>query len=213
MYNLSIGKRFLFAKIDDKGKIKMRKLVLFLHASLDGFVEGPNGAMDIGWIAYDADLEKYAEKVLNTADTVIWGRRTYQMMHDYWPTVPANPSASPYERHHADWIEQVDKIVFSRTLKEVEWHHTRLVQDNVKKEINRLKQQPGQDMVILGSPRLAHSLMALDLIDEYKITISPVLIGQGLPLFQGIKNKVDLKLLENQSFDSDALGLTYQTIR
>ncbi|WP_415625646.1 dihydrofolate reductase family protein [Oenococcus sp.] len=188
----------------------MRKLVLFLHASLDGFVEGPNGAMDIGWIAYNADLEKYAEKVLNTAGTVIWGRGTYQMMYDYWPTVSANPSASPYERRHADWIEKIDKIVFSRTLNEVAWHHTRLVQDNVEEEINRLKQQPGQDMVILGSPRLAHSLMALDLIDEYKITISPVLIGQGLPLFQGIKNKVDLKLLENQSFNSGALGLTYQ---
>ncbi|EHN59701.1 dihydrofolate reductase family protein [Oenococcus kitaharae] len=191
----------------------MRKLVLFLHASLDGFVEGPKGAMDIGWIAYDSDLEKYAEKVLSTADTVIWGRGTYQMMYDYWPTVPTNPSASPYERRHADWIEKVDKVVFSKTLTEVEWHHTRLVKDHIEKEINRLKQRPGQDLVILGSPRLAHSLMALDLIDEYKITISPVLLGQGLPLFQGLKQKVNLKLLENQSFDSGALGLTYQAIR
>jgi dihydrofolate reductase len=73
----------------NKGELKMRKLVLFLHASLDGIVEGPNGEMDIGWVSYDADLEKHAKEILSTADTVIWGRRTYQMMHSYWPSVPS----------------------------------------------------------------------------------------------------------------------------
>ncbi|MFF2089541.1 dihydrofolate reductase family protein [Paenibacillus sp. NPDC058174] len=191
----------------------MRKLVLFLHASLDGFVEGPNGAMDIGWVSYDADLEKHAKEILSTADTVIWGRGTYQMMHSYWPSVPSNPSASQHERDHAEWIEKTAKLVFSTTLDQVEWNNSRLVKENVEEEINKLKQQPGKDMVILGSPRFAHQLMQLDLIDEYKITVSPVLIGKGLPLFQGIKEKVNLKLIENKTFDSGAIALAYQTVR
>ncbi|WP_276353251.1 dihydrofolate reductase family protein [Cohnella caldifontis] len=191
----------------------MRKLVLFLHASLDGFVEGPNGEMDIGWVSYDADLEKHAKEILSTADAVIWGRGTYQMMHGYWPSVPSDPSASQHELEHAAWIEQTSKIVFSTTLEKVEWNNSRLVKENVKEEILNLKEQPGKDMVILGSPRLAHRLMQLDLIDEYKITVSPVLIGSGLPLFQGLREKINLKLIENKTFDSGAIGLYYQTVR
>ncbi|WP_433619359.1 dihydrofolate reductase family protein [Paenibacillus cellulositrophicus] len=191
----------------------MRKLVLFLHSSLDGFVEGPNGEMDIGWVSYDADLEKLAKEFLNTADTVIWGRGTYQMMHSYWPSVPSNPSASQHELDHAEWIEKTNKVVFSTTLEKVEWNNSRLVKNNVKEEIMNLKQQPGRDMVILGSPRFAHYLMELDLIDEYKITVSPVLIGSGLPLFQGIKEKINLKLIDNKTFDSGAIGLVYQAVR
>jgi dihydrofolate reductase len=191
----------------------MRKLVLFLHASLDGFVEGPNGEMDIGWVSYDADLEKHAKEILSTADTVIWGRGTYQMMHSYWTSVPSNPSASQHERDHAEWIEKTAKIVFSTTLVKVEWNNSRLVKQNIEEEIKNLKQQPGKDMVILGSPRLAHYLMQFDLIDEYKITVSPVLIGSGLPLFQGLKEKINLKLIENKTFDSGAIGLIYETVR
>lgn len=134
----------------------MRKLVLFLHASLDGFVEGPKREMDIGWVSYDADLENHAKEILSTADTVIWGRGTYQMMHSYWPSVPSNPSASQYELNHAEWIEKTDKIVFSTTLEEVEWNNSRLVKENIEEEIKNLKQQTGEDMVILGSPRFAH---------------------------------------------------------
>ncbi|WP_134687362.1 dihydrofolate reductase family protein [Brevibacillus migulae] len=191
----------------------MRKLVLFLHASLDGFVEGPDGAMDIGWVSYDNDLAKHAAQILSTADTVLWGRGTYQMMFNYWPTVPSNPSSSEHELEHAEWIEQTSKIVFSKTLDKVEWNNSRLVKENVKEEIQNLKEQPGKDIVILGSPRFAHHVMGLDLIDEYKITVSPVLIGSGLPLFQGLQEKTKLKLIENKTFDSGAIGLYYQTVR
>lgn len=191
----------------------MRKLVLFLHSSLDGFVEGPNGAMDIGWVSYDNDLAAHAKNILSTADTVMWGRGTYEMMYSYWPTVPSNPSSAQHELDHAEWIEKTTKIVFSTTLEKVEWNNSRLVKDQVKEEILSLKQQPGGDMVILGSPRFAHHLMELDLIDEYKITVSPVLIGSGLRLFQGLKEKTNLKLIESKTFDSGALGLDYQVVR
>jgi dihydrofolate reductase len=195
-----------------KRRIEMRKLVLFLHASLDGFVEGPNGEMDIGWIAYDGELEKHAKHILSTVDTVLWGRSTYQGMHQYWSSVPSNPSASQHEMEHAKWIEQTAKVVFSTTLDKVEWNNSRLVKANIVEEILNLKQQPGKDMIILGSPRFAHHLMQLGLIDEIKITVTPVLIGSGLPLFQGIQDRVNLKLIENKTFDSGVIGLTYQTI-
>ncbi|MNN03174.1 hypothetical protein D3C81_1158540 [compost metagenome] len=134
-------------------------------------------------------------------------------MHSYWPSVPSNPSASQHERDHAEWIDKTEKIVFSTTLENVDWNNSRLVNKDIENEIRHLKQQPGKDMVILGSPRLAHHFMQLDLIDEYKITVSPVLIGKGLPLFQGLKEKINLKLIENKTFDSGAIGLVYQTVK
>lgn len=191
----------------------MRKLVVFLHSSLDGFVEGPQGAMDIGWIAYNNELEDFADKVLGTADTIVWGRKTYEMMYGYWPTVPSDENANEHELNHAKWIENVEKVVFSKTLSKVDWHNSKLVQDNVEAEINHLKQQEGGDIVVLGSPRFAHHLLALNLVDEFKITVSPTLIGDGLPLFKNIKEQTDLTLKAHQVFESGALGLTYQTIK
>lgn len=188
----------------------MRKLVVFLHSSLDGFVEGPQGAMDIGWITYNHELEGFANEVLQTADTIVWGRKTYEMMYDYWPTVPSNENASEHELNHAKWIENVEKVIFSKALNSVDWHNSRLVKKNVKDEIIHMKQQEGKDIVVLGSPRFAHYLMQLDVVDEYKITVSPILIGKGLPLFQNIHEQVDLKLIDSQTFESGALGLIYQ---
>src|SRR5215471_12795644 len=127
----------------------MRKLVSFLHSSLDGFVEGPKGAMDIDFVAYDKDLEAEATEVLSTVDTVIWGRGTYEMMSSYWPTVRDNPDASDYELSHLKWVENVEKVVFSRTLSEANWKNSRLVKEGLVEEIQRLKELPGQDMLIL----------------------------------------------------------------
>ncbi|MDW4195902.1 dihydrofolate reductase family protein [Staphylococcus saprophyticus] len=190
----------------------MRKLIVFLHSTLDGFVEGPKGAMDIGWVAYNEELEKFADNVLSNTDTIVWGRKTYEMMYDYWPTVPSDENANEHELNHAQWIENVEKVVFSKALNHVEWSNSKLVKDHVEEEINKLKQQEGGDIVVLGSPRFAHYLMQLNLVDEYKITISPTLIGKGLPLFQNIHDKVDLKLIKSETFESGTLGLNYQVL-
>lgn len=186
--------------------MNMRKLIVFLHSTLDGFVEGPKGAMDIGWVAYNEELEKFADDVLSNTDTIVWGRKTYEMMYDYWPTVPSDENANEHELNHAQWIENVEKVVFSKALNHVEWSNSKLVKDHVEEEINKLKQQEGGDIVVLGSPRFAHYLMQLNLVDEYKIIISPTLIGKGLPLFQNIHDKVDLKLIKSETFESGALG-------
>lgn len=192
--------------------MNMRKLIVFLHSTLDGFVEGPKGAMDIGWVAYNEELEKFADDVLSNTDTIVWGRKTYEMMYDYWPTVPSDENANEHELNHAQWIENVEKVVFSKALNHVEWSNSKLVKDHVEEEINKLKQQEGGDIVVLGSPRFAHYLMQLNLVDEYKITISPTLIGKGLPLFQNIHDKVDLKLIKSETFESGTLGLNYQVL-
>lgn len=191
----------------------MRNVILFLHSSLDGFVEGPKGEMDIGWVSYNEELEKHAREILSTVDTVLWGRGTYQMMENYWTSVPSNPEASEYEIEHAKWIEETSKVVFSTTLEKAEWNNTKLVKENIEEEIKNIKKQPGKDIIILGSPRFAHALMELDLIDVLKITISPVIIGNGLPLFKASELKRNLTLVENKTFNSGAIGLTYNILK
>jgi dihydrofolate reductase len=191
----------------------MRNVILFLHSSLDGFVEGPKGEMDIGWVSYNEELERHAKEILSTVDTVLWGRGTYQMMENYWTSVPSNPAASEYEIEHAKWIEETSKVVFSTTLEKAEWNNTKLVKENIEEEIKNIKKQPGKDIVILGSPRFAHCLMELDLIDVIKMTISPVIIGSGLPLFKVSEYKRNLSLVENKTFNSGVIGLTYNIVK
>lgn len=191
----------------------MRKVVVFLHASLDGMVEGANGVMDIGWIAYDDDLAKHAAEIVSTVDTVLWGRGTYLGMQSYWPTVPANPAASPHELAHAAWLDATEKVVFSTTLAGTDWVNSRLVKGSVAEEIAALKTRPGRDMLVLGSPRFAHHLMRLGLVDEFKITVSPVVLGSGLPLFDDIPERIDLKLVRHKTFGSGVVALDYETVR
>jgi dihydrofolate reductase len=188
----------------------MRKVILFMHVSLDGYVQGPN-EWDLSFLTYDEELEKYAKDIINPMDTVLWGRGTYLGMKDYWTSVPANPSATEHEIEHAQWLDKTTKIIFSTTLDKTEWNNSRLVKENIAEEIINLKQQPGKDMIIIGSPRFAHSLMQLDLIDEYQITVHPVALSSGLPLFKDLKDRLNLKLIENKIFKSGVVGLHYQT--
>jgi dihydrofolate reductase len=187
----------------------MRKVVLFMHISLDGFAAGPNGELD--WISYDEELEKYAEGIVSTVGAALYGRVTYQMMESYWPTVLTNPSATRHEIEHAHWVENIPKVVFSKTLEKVEWNNTRLIKDNIAEEISKLKQQPGKDLVIFGSPGLAQTFIQLDLIDEYHLTVNPVVLGSGMSLFKELKDRVALKLLNTKTFGSGVIALHYET--
>lgn len=185
----------------------MRKVVLFMHISLDGFAAGPNGELD--WISYDQELEQYAEEVVSTVGAPLYGRVTYQMMESYWPTVLTNPSASKHELEHAQWVENVPKIVFSRSLDQVTWNNARLIKDNIAEEVAKLKQQPGKDLVIFGSPGLTHTFMQLDLIDEYRLTVNPIILGRGMPVFQDIPAKTELTLLNQRTFNSGVVAFHY----
>ena len=189
----------------------MRKVISFVHISLDGFATGPNGELE--WAIVDEELTPYVDGLFRSVDTALYGRVTYQLMHGYWPTVFTDPEASPRELAHARWVENVSKIVFSRTLAHAEWKNTRLVKDQIREEIETLKQQPGLDLMIFGSPRLTHTFMHLGLIDEYRLFLNPIVLGGGIPLFQDIKEWTKLKLLETKTFQAGVVGLHYQTIR
>ena len=192
----------------------MRKIILLIHLSLDGFSAGPNDELD--WISYDDELEQYAHSMHPLTDAVIWGRRTYEGMAGYWLTVPGNPGSTPAELEHAQWLQDATKIVVSRTLDRIEWNNSQntvLIKNNVADEINRIKQQPGKDIWLLGSTKLAQTFMQLDLIDEYRININPTVLGRGKPLFEDVTRKIPLKLLESRTFKSGVVGLRYEPVR
>jgi dihydrofolate reductase len=190
----------------------MRNVILFMHASLDGFVQGAN-EWDINWIAYNKELEKYAQETLSTVDTVLWGRSTYQGMQQYWTTVPDNPEATDHEKRHAAWVNNALKVVVSTTLNKADWNNSILVKENIEGEIVKLKQQIGGDIIILGSPRLAHSLMRAGLIDEFRINVNPVVLGEGLPLFKDQKDRINLELVSNKTFTCGVAGLVYRLMQ
>ncbi len=178
----------------------MRKLFVSNVMSLDGFFETPDKKLD--WCVVDEEFFAYACEMLRSVDAILFGRATYEHMAAYWPTAPKDEIA--------DHMNGLAKVVFSRTLKKAEWHNSRLVKDNIADEVTRLKQQPGKDLVILGSAMLSSYLLQLGLIDEYRVILNPVLLGAGNPLFGGINEKLTLKLRTTKSFNSGAAVLYYQ---
>lgn len=178
-----------------------------MHVSLDGFAADTKSGLD--WISYDSELQQYADGIVATVGSPVYGRVTYELMAGYWPTVLTNPNASENSKAHAQWVDKATKIVFSKTMKKADWNNTIVINDNIAEEINKLKQQPGKDLVIFGSPGLAHSLMELDLIDEYQLTLNPVLLGSGKAVYQDIKNKTNLKLVKATVLKSGVVGLHY----
>jgi dihydrofolate reductase len=188
----------------------MRKVISFMHVSLDGFVAGAGGEMD--WIIMDDEIFKDAMELAATTDAALYGRKTYQMMEAYWPTVLTNPTSTALELHHAEWVENIEKIVFSRTLENVTWNNTRLIRGRIAENISALKQRPGEYMTIFGSPALTHSFMEMNLIDEYRINVNPVVLGNGVPLFKNIPHPLALNLLKTKRFSSGVVGFYYEII-
>jgi dihydrofolate reductase len=190
----------------------MRKLILFMHASLDGFAAGPQGEMD--WIATSEEMFDYAERRTSEADTALYGRVTYQMMESYWPTAADQPGATRHDVQHSSWYKKVAKVVLSRSLKGAHLPNTRIVSDDAAGEIKGLKQQGGKDILIFGSPSAAHSLMAAGLIDDYWLFVNPVLLGRGIPVFKGIEHVAALTLAESKVFSSSGvICLHYESKR
>jgi dihydrofolate reductase len=181
----------------------MRKVLFFMLISVNGYFEGPD--RNINWHNVDEEFNEFAVEQLNTVDTLLFGRTTYELMAGYWPT-PAAIAADPVT---AEKMNSLPKIVFSKTLSKVEWQNTRLIKEDYIKEISKLKQQPGRDLIIFGSSDLAVTFMEHNLIDEYRIMVNPVVLGGGKPLFKGIKNKLNLKLIRTKTFKSGNVLLYY----
>ena len=185
----------------------MRQVILFNMVTLDGFFAGPNEEID--WHHVDEEFNEFAIAQLNSAGGLLFGRVTYQGMASYWPT----DTATANDPIVADKMNTLPKIVFSRTLERAEWNNTRLVKGNIAEEISKLKQQPGKDWLLFGSADLASTLTNLGLIDEYRIMLNPVVLGNGKPLFKGIKEKLNLKLANTKTFRNGNVLLCYQPDR
>ena len=185
----------------------MRKIIVSNFVSLDGYIAGPNGELD--WHMVNKEFLDYAEDMLNSVDTILFGRVTYEMMADYW----TKPEVKVNDPVIAGKMNGLPKIVFSKTLNKVDWENTTLVKDNIKETILKLKQQPGKDIVILGSGTIVSAFTQMGIIDEYRIIINPVILGAGKTQFSESLDKKILKLTDVQRFSSGVIILYYQPIQ
>ncbi len=166
--------------------------------SVDGYYEGPN--RELNWHNVGVDWNPYVFQLFEEADTLLFGRVTYNMMAAYWPTATNDPISEK--------MNSLPKIVFSKTLKSADWTNSRIATDAVA-EVSKLKQEQGKSMVIFGSSDLAVSLMRENLIDDFRIVVSPIVLGNGKPLFHGLNNRYKLKLEKTQTFQSGHVMLYY----
>jgi dihydrofolate reductase len=181
-----------------------------MHISLDGFVAGPKGEMN--WIKVDEEIFDHVGLRISKGDTALYGRVTYQMMESYWPTAGAAPKATRHEVEHSKWYSKVHKIVLSKTMKGADLAHTTIISDNLADGINEIKQaREGGDKEILlfGSPTATHALIQLGLIDGYWLFVNPIILGQGIPLFADIKDRIKLNLMSTRRFTSGVTELDY----
>jgi dihydrofolate reductase len=181
----------------------MRKLIYQAMTSLDGYFEGPNGEID--WHTVDEEFNEYAADLLNNTEILLFGRKTYNVMEAWWP----REEAIRTDPVIAAKMNSLSKFVFSRTMKEATWQNTELVKEHAAEKMLELKKERGEYMVIFGSSHLALTCMGHKLIDEYRIIVSPVLLGAGHSLFNGLHKKADMKIESIRTFVNGNVLLTY----
>jgi dihydrofolate reductase len=181
----------------------MRRIIFQMMVSLDGFFEGLD--RDISWHTVDEEFNAYAVELLDSVDLLLFGRVTYELMAGYWP-LPETVKNDPLV---AARMNNLNKIVFSKTLRSADWQNTRLVRSNVGEELRRLKEAAGKDIAIFGSSNFALTVLRLGLIDEYRIIVSPTVLGKGDSLLQGINGKLNLTLTGTKAFRSGNVLLSY----
>lgn len=182
----------------------MRKIIVFLASTIDGYYEGPNGEFD--WPVVDDEFNEFALDQLGRADTLLFGRVTYEMMAQYWPT----PAAEADDPKVAEKMNGLPKVVVSRTLDRADWNNSRLIRDDVPGELARLKEQPGQNIMIFGSSNLTVNLLRLGLIDEVRIMVNAVALGAGKSLFRTADERINLTLVDTRRFASGNVLLSYR---
>lgn len=190
----------------------MRKLISFMHVSLDGFVAGPKGEMN--WIKVNQDIFDYVGQRISKGDTALYGRVTYQMMENYWPTAGDQPNASKHDKEHSQWYKGIQKVVLSNSLKEEDLKKTTVVNSQSYEKIRTLKNSGNSEILIFGSPGATHALMEQNLVDGFWLFVNPVVLGKGIPLFKNIQEKIELKLLPaSQEFACGVRELNYEVLR
>jgi dihydrofolate reductase len=184
----------------------MRNIIFFLSVSLDGYFEGPDGKLD--WALVDEEWHRYVNDLVRDTGAFLYGRRMFETMAAYWPTAEEDPAIPEYIAEFARVWKSKPKIVFSTTLKRADWS-TRVINGNIAEEVARLKEQPGNDLLI-GGPGLASTFFKLGLIDEIRLSIQPVILGGGKLLFQDVRNRLKLALTGTKRFQSGVMELRYR---
>lgn len=184
----------------------MRKVIVSNLMTLDGFFAGPAGELD--WFVWDGEMAEYMKEQFRAIDTILFGRVTYQMMADYWPTAKS-PEEDPVI---IEMMNSLPKVVFSTTLAKTEWQNSRLVKNDIDEEVAQLKREPGKDMVIFGSGSIVSAFTRSGLIDEYRIFVNPAVLGRGKPMFTGLKQRLQLQTLGTTPFQCGVVLLRYRPV-
>jgi len=189
----------------------MRKVILSVNITLDGYVASPNGELKWHFQNWNDEMESLISEQIKDIDTILMGRVVYQVMAKHWPLVELDLTGRIKDLQFAEWINSTQKIVFTRTLSTPDWNNSKLVKENIREEINRLKQGKGKDMIMWGGVRIIRSFLEMDLFDEFRLWIAPVAIGQGLSWFgfEKVRKKIDLHLTSTTTFSNGVVLLNY----
>lgn len=185
----------------------MSRLFSFNMVTLDGYFEGPGH--DISWHNVDGEFGEFAVAQLKEIGTLVFGRVTYELMASYWPT-PAGQADDPTV---AGLMNDLPKVVISKTLTGPAWANTRLIVDRVRDQLTTLKRESTKDLAVFGSAKLLNFLMQMDLVDEHRLMIAPLILGRGTPLFQLPSGKLGLKLVRSKAFANGNMLVCYEPIR
>lgn len=194
----------------------MKKIILYMVVSLDGFVCGQNNELD--WEIQDPIVSReLIPELLSTVNTMLLGRVLYEGFHQAWPAMAKDPASPPDLVEFAHWVEDSKKYVFSKTLDKLDWENSHLVSikdvRDIVQEINKLKNELDGDMVVFGGASFAQTLVKLDVIDEYRFKLQPVVLGKGKALFKDIVERRKLELVKSKGFDSGVVALYYKPIK
>ena len=187
----------------------MRKLIVLMNVTLDGFMAGPDCELDWHFERWGPEMAESLSEELGKADTILLGRVTYNAMAAYWPMKLNCLDISREDIAFADMMNNHWKVVFSKTLHETQWNNSRIVKGDLASEILKMKRDHGKDMILFGSGKLVTALIQEDLVDEYRLWIHPILLGRGKPFFNAIDNRQELRLIERKSFSSGVVVLKY----
>lgn len=185
----------------------MRKLVSFMHVSVDGYTARVDGSLN--WMQMSEEIFDAARVRTENSDAALYGRKTFELMDAYWPTAADKPNASRHDVQHANWYKAVNKYVVSGTMRGKQLEKTKILSDHVFEQVQKLKQQEGREIIMFGSPGLVASLTQANLIDEYWLLIYPNILGSGIPLFQKNETEIKLHLMESIPFAGGVVCLHY----
>jgi dihydrofolate reductase len=195
----------------DFKSINMGKIISLGHMSLDGYMADLKG--QINWIRMDEETNKLVKELYHGAAGTIYGRKTYELMDPFWPDVKKEPGKWPkWIVEYAEWVDEAVKVVVSTTLRSSSWKNTRLIRSNIVEEMRQVKQEVEGDLLLLGSAQLLATLLPAGLVDEVVVTVTPVILGEGLPYFAGLKDRVRLELREERKFTNGVVGLRYGVV-